>query len=433
MFLKALSKTVFFSLILVSILCQTGFAQQNPYSPFVRGDKSLGFSPQEKFIQQIYWNINKRFPAPVEDRILFAGAKVELKKLLAAYGINPAEIDPMPADGNILSGFVRKYKDRVSRDLAYYACARGMVESLRDGDSVLLLPSEAQDPQADMVPQEYGGLGILIEERNGTIMLIHPFEDGPGKKAGLLAGDIILSINGVSTKGMDSERAKNLLLGKEGTQVSLALSRGGNNFSRNITRQKVSVKPVEAGVGSDGIGYVKVIYFSMDFPVMVLAALQRFEEMGVKRWILDLRDNSGGAINAIINFGGIFIANKDPIMFIKYRDNERQFSSSFKKNMPPPTAVLVNKYTLGSAEVIAATLREVKGVKIIGSATGGKTTVQEYIPLEGKAVLKLTIGDMITASKRSIKGAGLKPDVTIQGADNPANEKKILEQALKSL
>ncbi|MCD4783040.1 MAG: PDZ domain-containing protein [Candidatus Eremiobacteraeota bacterium] len=419
--------------LLLLILITTGTAHANHYTPFIKGKKKLGFKPSKKFIEQIYWSIKQRYPTPVGDKTIFSGAKGELKSLLKAYGINPSGIDSMPADGSILTKFRKKYGKKVNRDLSYYACARGMVKGLDDTECDLILPSESKDPRRDEIPQGYGGLGILIEKRNGKIVLIHPFVGGPGKKAGLKPGDVFLSINNKSTRGIDLDTARRRLIGKIGNNVKVVILRGNKKFAKIIKREKVKIVPVHAGIDKNNIGYIKVVYFSMDVPTLVYGALNTFKKKGVKKWILDLKDNSGGAINAVINFGGLFIARKKPVMYIKYRKNNRKITSNFEKNYMPPSVIVVNNYTTGSAEVISGTLREVKGSRIFGLPTQGHTSVAEYIKLNGGATLKLTVGFMLTAKGKSLRKRGLNPDVKIPGANNPANDAKTFKRVMQKI
>ena len=197
------------------------------------------------------------------------------------------------------------------------------------------MPSKSKDPKKDLVPQGYVGLAILIEKRQGQIILIHPFQGGPGQKAGLKPGDVFLAIDGRSTKGMTLDEALAAITGKAGTTAKLIVSRNGKKLRINAKREKVKINPVHAGVGKDGTGYMKVVYCSMEFPLIAANVLAAFQKRGVKKWILDLRDNSGGAINAVINFGGIFIKQKKPVMYIQYRKNKKKFPSSFPRNFTP--------------------------------------------------------------------------------------------------
>lgn len=419
---------------LIFVFLSAGFVQaaENPYSALISGREQLGFKPSGKFIDQIYWFIKEKYIYPVPDKKIFGGVKNELQLLAKASKENPAAVNEMPADSKILGSFRKKYP-AIDRDLAYYACGLGMVKSLNDKESEIILPSKSKDPKKDLVPQGYVGLAVLIEERNKEIILIHAFDKGPAQKAGLKPGDVFINIDGKSTAGMTLDEALARITGKPGSTANLTVKRNGKLITVKAEREEVKINPVHAGIDKNGVGYIKVVYCSMDFPLNAVSALETFKKRGVKKWILDLRDNSGGAINAVINFGGVFIEMKKPVMYIQYRSEKKKFPSNFAKNYTPPAAIIVNKYTTGSAEIIAATLDEEKGSRIYGQTTNGNTMVSEYFNLEGGATLRLAIGEILTATGRPLNGKGLKPDVSIPGADNPANGDMIIERVLKEI
>ncbi len=427
-FISVICATLIFIFVSAGII----HAEGSPYSQFVSGREQLGFKPSGKFIDQIYWFIKEKYIYPVPDNKIFGGVKQELQSLVKACKENPAAVNEMSPDSKILGSFRKKYSG-IDRNLAYYACGLGMVKSLNDKESELILPSKSRDPKKDLVPQGYVGLAILIEQRDNQIVLIHAFEKGPGQKAGLKPGDVFISIDGKSTTGMTLDEALSRITGKPESIANLVVKRNGKTIAIKAEREEVKINPVHAGIDKNGIGYIKVVYCSMDFPLSAVSALETFKKRGVKKWILDLRDNSGGAINAVINFGGVFIEMKKPVMYIQYRSEKKKFPSNFAKNYTPPAAIIVNKYTTGSAEIIAATLKEEKGCRIYGLTTNGNTMVSEYFNLEGGATLRLAIGEILTASGKPLNGKGLKPDVTIPGANNPANGDLILDKVLKDV
>lgn len=420
--------------MLIFLFAASGSAQaaENPYSSFISGQEKLGFKPSGKFIDQIYWFIKEKYIYPVADKTIFTGVKRELQSLAKASRENPAAINEMPADPKILGSFRKKYPG-IDRDLSFFACGSGMVKGLNDKESEIILPSKSKDPKKDLLPQDYVGLAVLIEKRDNQITLIHPFDKGPAHKAGLKPGDIFVTIDGKSTAGMTLDEALSRITGKPGTTANLTMKRNGKTFAIKAEREEVKINPVHAGIDKNGVGYIKVVYCSMDFPLQAVSVLETFKKRGVKKWILDLRDNSGGAINAVINFGGVFIDIKKPVMYIQYRKEKKKFPSTFPKNYNPPAAIIVNKYTTGSAEIIAATLKEEKRCRIYGTTTNGNTMVSEYFNLEGGATLRLAIGEILTSTGRPLNGKGLKPDVNIPGADNPANGDMILEKVMKDL
>lgn len=408
---------------------------ENIYAPFVSGARSLGFKPAGRFNKEIYWYIKNKYPHIVEDEILFRGSKEHLKMLLRACSLDPAGVDSLPDTGDVLVAFLDKYKGRVSQELAVYACARGMLESLKDPECEIILPSQSKDPAKDLVPEGYGGLGILIEERNGRIVIIHPFSGCPGAKAGLKAGDVVLSIGGKPVKGLDLDTVQDSLRGPVGSSVALELSRRGKVFRKGIARETVNVKPVYAGVLPNGAGYVKVVYFGETYPQDVYSAVEIFKKKKISRWVLDLRDNSGGFVNNLIVMGSLFIPGEEPLMYIKYREKEKEkeFKSAARRNIPAPSVVLVNAYTTGTAEMLAEVLKENCGSRIMGSVTRGNTAVAELFKLTGGGTLKLTIGVMLSGRKSDIHRRGIAPDLPLKGVDDPANEESIIRQLVAAM
>lgn len=429
-------RSIFFLLLLclVLTLSSAAVADQNYYTDFIKGKKELGFEPGAKFNQEIYWYIQNKYPTTVEDETLFGGSKKELKKLLSAYGLDPRGVNSLPDSPRILVEFLQKYKDKVSRSLAIYATGRGMVKSLNDPESEIILPSQSTNPRRDMIPEGYGGVGILIEERNSKVVIIQPFKNGPSQKAGIKPGDQLISINGVPVDRMDLDTITKKLRGEIGTRVKLKLKRGSKTFYRTLTRSNVDVNPVTAGLLMGGkIGYVKVVFFGDKYPRRVYDALQQFKKQGVNKWILDLRDNAGGALNNLITMASLFVPPRKPIMFIQYKSDRKKFTSAAKRNLQPPAAILVNNYTIGSAEILAAVLSEYGNSTIMGARTRGNTAVAELLKLTGGATLKLTVGMIQTGKKQNLHQRGITPDVVIPGANNPANQMGVLKKAIENL
>ena len=131
--------------------------------------------------------------------------------------------------------------------------------------------------------------------------------------------------------------------------------------------------------------------------------------------------------------GSLFLKAEQPVMYIRYKNEDKQFKSVAKKNIFAPAGVVVNGYTEGSAEILALMLREKKGVKIYGQKTKGNTSVSEFIKLSDGPTLKLKIGEMLSANKKKVDGIGVSPNVVINGANNPANESSVLNQVIKNI
>jgi carboxyl-terminal processing protease len=420
-------------LILVFLPSGRVWGNKKYYQGFIEGKTNLGFKPSSLFVNEIHHYILNRYPTEVKETELFNGAKRELRFLVEAYGLNPSGVDSLPASGQVLNEFLKKYRGQVSQDLAVYACGLGMVKSLQDQECELILPSVSQNPRRDIIPEGYGGIGILMEDRNNTVVVIHPFKDGPGAKAGIKAGDQILSIDGVLVKEMDLDKAMNKLRGEIGSSVNVKLQRGSDIYTRNLKREKVKTEAVYAGVSKDGTGYLRILYFSEDYPVLVYNALEMFRKKGVKKWILDLRDNAGGSLNPFIVTGSLFVPEKKPVMVIKYRDKETEFPSEARYSMRPPTAVVVNGYTTGTAEALASLFREYHDVKIFGTTTRGNAAVSEYFKLSGGATLKLTVGAILTGNKKPLHKTGVNPDFRLPDADDPGAGEALLSKVFRMI
>ncbi len=405
----------------------------NPYTDFVSGRKSLGFTPTGNLNREVYWTIKNKYPRSVDDALLFEGVKKHLSLLTTASGADPGPLNNLAPGGRILVEYLKAYQGKVDRDLAVYAAARGMVESLEDEQCRIILPSEDEDPRSGVVPADYGGLGILIEERNNRIVIIHPFSGGPGSGGGLKPGDVITSIDGTPVSGQDLDTVMNRLRGPVGSQVSLNLTRKGKAFSRTLARARVTPDPIHPGILQDKFGYLKIVFFGEEYPREVYNAVDTFRKKGIVYWILDLRDNSGGFLNNIVVMSSLFIPSQKPVMYIKYRDEEKANTSVARRNIQWPVIILVNRYTTGSAEVLAGTLREYTDAKIVGATTRGNAAVSEYFKLKDGPTLQLTVGEMLTGHKTTIHRVGVKPDVELKGVDDPANEEEVLNTLLKMI
>ncbi len=416
--------------ILALALFKTSFGA-NPYTPFIKGHKKLGFKPTAKFNNEILWVIRNKYPIPVSDEQVFSGAKRELMTLLKAYNIDPTPFAKTPANSKILINFLKRYRKKVSQSLAIYAAGVGMVKSLKDPESTIILPSVSKNPRRDIIPEGYGGIGVLIEKRQGKLMVIEAFKGAPSQKAGIVAGDVILKINGASTKNMDIEKAMNMLRGKIGTSVNLVINHRGKIIRKKIVRSNVEVQPVSAGILAGKIGYIKIVFFGEKYPKTMYEIVKRFEKKGIKYWILDLRDNAGGALNNLIVASSLFVPSEKPIMFIKYKDKNKKFKSIARKNIPPPVAIIVNRYTTGSAEILAQTIKDYNGSVIFGERTGGNAAVSEFIKLSDGATLRVTVGFMVSGKGKKVHKIGIKPDYPIKGANNPANTEYILRKVVK--
>ncbi|HEY1961015.1 MAG TPA: S41 family peptidase [Rhizomicrobium sp.] len=281
---------------------------------------------------------------------------------------------------------------------------------------------------------QYGGVGLVIGLDESIVTVISPIEDTPASKAGIKAGDHILSVDGKLITGQKLDDVQDKLRGPAGTKITLGIMREGvkDPFDVTLTRQVISVEAVTHKREGD-IGYVKIPAFNERTNSGVRAAVAALKkEIGpnLKGYVLDLRDDGGGLLDQAIAVSDDFLDGGE-IVSIRGRnkdDTQRFDASPGDVADGKPIVILVNGGTASASEIVAGALQDHKRARVEGTLTFGKGSVQTVIPLDdGKAgALHMTTARYYTPSGRSIQTTGIVPDVRV--ADNKADE-----SALESL
>jgi len=294
---------------------------------------------------------------------------------------------------------------------------KGLVESLDDPYSEFLNSKENQ-ALTEELSGEFFGIGMEISKKNNNIVIISPLPGTPAEKAGLQPNDIILKIDGKDATQLSSQEAANLIKGPKGTTVTLTIYRPNWNEAREITlqREKISVPTLTWQMLDSQIAYLRIYSFNQplmfDFPQAAFQIISQHP----KGLIIDLRNNPGGYLDAVTNISGWFLDKGSIILKEDFGDNNikitRATGNGLLKDLP--TVVLVNEGTASAAEILAGTLRDNRGVKLIGTQTFGKGSVQELVSLRDNNSLKITIAKWLTPNDTLIQGNGLKPDLEVQ-------------------
>lgn len=300
------------------------------------------------------------------------------------------------------------YVDTIKPDELIKTGIDAMLNSL-DPYTNYIPESEIEDYQF-MTTGEYGGIGSLIQQDSGYIEIAEPYEGSPAAKAGLKAGDRIISINGINVKGKNSSDIGKLLKGQPGTSVKMTVLEPGSTtpVEKTLTREVIKVNNVPYyGMVSKDIGYIRLTEFTQDAGKNVRNALTELEKNpALKGVILDLRNNPGGLLNEAINVVNVFEPKGQLVVNTKSRLKEWNHTD-YTMNDPVdtniPVVVLVNSGSASASEIVTGTIQDLDRGVIIGTRTYGKGLVQQTRPLVYNAELKFTIAKYYIPSGRCIQ------------------------------
>jgi carboxyl-terminal processing protease len=340
--------------------------------------------------------------------------------LLKGYfsGASPASSAAAAADANALT-----------EDDLYRAAVRGMLEhvdpKMRKWNK-LLSPSDLAEMRRDLKGELVGvGVQIKFDQDTGYTDVLGLVPGSPAEKAGIVAGDLIVSVNGKLYKGSALMDVVRDIRGKAGEKVTLTVLRGDKLVSITVTREVLSYDAVSSFITSDGIGYVRIRGFNEKTVPMLKGALTDLGNKGAKALVLDLRDNQGGLFDAAVSSADLLLPQGTGIVTLKKRG---QKDETFAAKGSPllstlPMAVLVDGQTSSGAELLTAALQEGRHATVVGVRTFGKWTLQSVDDELGNGyAAKYTIGVFQSPSGRSFQGVGLTPDVEVTMDEKAAHK-----------
>jgi carboxyl-terminal processing protease len=310
----------------------------------------------------------------------------------------------------------REYVDEVDTKELIQKAIEGMVHSL-DPHSSLLPLDDFQDLQID-TKGKFTGIGIHITMQDGFVTVISPIEDTPAYKAGIIARDRIIKVDGKPTK--DLRKAVNMMRGPKGTKVVVTILREGEKkpLEFELVRDVIPIQSVKSLNLRPGYGYIRLSNFTGTTTDELVKSLEKMEaaEIPLKGLILDLRNNGGGLLNQSIKVADLFL-DEGAILSIKGRNkkNTKVFSatrSSVERKYP--LVVLINGGSASASEIVAGALQDHKRAVILGTTSFGKGSVQTVETLRDGSGLKLTIARYYTPNDRSIQAKGIQPDIYLK-------------------
>ncbi|NQU74366.1 MAG: S41 family peptidase [Candidatus Omnitrophica bacterium] len=318
------------------------------------------------------------------------------------------------------------YVDEVgSKDLIYGAL-KGMLMSL-DSHSQFLDPKAYQEMKVE-TEGKFGGLGIEITLRDGILTVISPLDDSPAHKAGLKPNDMIVKIDGESTRNITIDEAVEKLRGESGTTVDLMILREDEKrlLDFNITRGIIEITSIkEPAILENGIAYIRLVEFQENTPKDLMEAVQGLKAEGMDSLILDLRNNPGGLLDISVEVAEVFLPKGEIVVSTKGRVELQNvvYKANYKRPyLDFPLLVLVNGGSASASEIVAGAIKDNKRGIIVGTKTFGKGSVQTVLKLADGSALRLTTAKYFTPSGQQIHGEGIVPDVVIPLLREPKEE-----------
>ena len=350
----------------------------------------------------------------------------------------PERYRPLDTFAAVLGHIENGYVEEVSQQELVYGAIEGMMGRL-DPHSVFMRPDLFKAVR-DETSGEFDGLGLELTIRDEQLVVISPMADSPGERAGILPGDRLLSIDGVSTRELSLVEAGRRLKGPAGTKAVLEIMRDGFNAPQKLTllRDRIRVQSVEWRVldGTRRYAYVRVKAFQDRTDRALRKALDdaRTAVKGdLRGLVLDLRNDPGGLLDQAVRVADAFLASG--IIVTTEGRNRRtvEVEKAHEKDTEPnyPLIVLVNKGTASASEIVAGALQDHRRAVIMGTQTFGKGSVQSIIELEDGAGLKLTVARYYTPRHRSIQELGITPDVLVADASPAGRDDGPVERDLK--
>jgi len=353
-------------------------------------------------------------------KFLFAVLIILLTGILIGQGLvfaKPDTYEDLKAFTQALELVKRYYVENPDSKELVQGAIRGMISSLDPHSSYM---NERQFKEMNMdIKGEFQGVGIQIGVKNQQLMVIAPIEDTPGFRAGLAAGDKILKINDEWTKDLTIEQAVDKMRGPRGTPVRLLIFREGWDKPREfkIIRDVIKVQSVKSKMLDNEIGYVKIIQFQGQTADELEKALKDLEAKGVKKLVLDLRNDPGGLLDASVDVSDKFLPKDKLVVYLQGRQaSDRKDFRTAGGGIPReyPMVVLVNTGSASASEIVAGALQDSKRALILGTQSFGKGSVQTVYTLDGGGGIRLTTAKYYTPSGRSIQNVGITPDVEVK-------------------
>lgn len=323
------------------------------------------------------------------------------------------------------------YDGKLDTQKLIHGASRGMVAAAGDDHTVYMDPDEAKEFQKSLSGAIGGGIGAEIGIKDNRPAIIKPLEGSPAQKAGIKAGDYIMKVNDEDVSDWAADKVVAKIRGEIGTSVKLTLVSEAAAREVSVVRQNITAPAVESSVEGE-VGILTVSRFNDDTVQSARKAAQEFVNKGVKRVVVDLRNNPGGTVQSAQGLLGLWLNRQDVMSERRGSEVVRTLQSTGVPMLADiKTVVLINENSASASEIVAGALRDHGKATLVGKKSYGKGSVQSVIGLPGGAQLKVTEARWYTPKGNNIDKTGITPDVDVD-IDEEAAKKGIDNQLEKA-
>lgn len=336
-----------------------------------------------------------------------------------------------------IAATLNKYKALIDKDFLgevneeklKEGAIKGYIEALDDPYTEYISKEDMKDYLEDTTGN-FVGIGIYMVKNTEAdkIMVLSPIKGGPAEKAGILPGDLIISVNGEQYSAEDMTIASSKIKGEAGSKVEIEILRGTETKKFELTREHIKVNPVEGKVINGNIGYIEFSSFDDGTAEDFKAKFQELQKQNIKSLIIDLRNNGGGIVDEALKIADYVLEKDDIILYEVDKNNKEEIRKS--KNEPiikMPIIILTNGNTASSSEILAGALKDHNKAKIVGTTTYGKGVIQKLMQLVDGSGLKITSEEYLTPNRTKINKVGIEPDEKVELPETVTNVLNVKE------
>ena len=322
----------------------------------------------------------------------------------------------------IYDNLLSKYYGEIDKQTLSDAAIKGMIEALNDPYSTYI-DAENTDDFDEQIYGYYVGIGteITLNDEN-QFEVTNIFENTPATDANIELHDIVVIVNNEDVSGKTVSDIGKLIQGEIGTNVTLTLRRGEEEFDVTITRDRIDLISVTSQIfekDDKRIGYIKITNFASNTFNQFQTALNELEENDIESLIIDVRDNLGGQLEVATQIASLFLTKDKVVYQLNTNGIIQPIYSTGPGSFQKPITVLINGATASASEVLAIALQESADATVIGTTSYGKGTIQESYKLSTGATIKFTVQEWLSPNGNTVNEVGVKPDIEVSETENP--------------